>query len=162
MGIEHVWELRYTLNQLEILMMSKRTPYILFRGLESNRYKWLWKKSLLPTLYTHTPGPQRPPELVLLTGQIRHLTAFNCDLLTSCWLVFSSQWPIAISLVITLLKSSREPDNARELYMSPVSSAAKNRTPPLNQISACLQWGASMGGQGGGWVCVCVCLHVNT
>lgn len=103
-------------------------------------------------------GPQRPPELVLLTVQIHHLTAFNCDLLTSCWLVFSSQWPIAISLVITLLKSSRELDNARELYMSPVSSAAKNRTSPLNKISACLQWGATVGSQGGGGVCACVCM----
>ena len=115
------------------------------------------------------PSPQRPLELVLLTGQIHHLTPFNCDLLTSCWLVFSSRWPIAISLVITLLKSSRELDNARELYMSPVSSVAKNRTSPLNQISACLQWGASRGSQGGRGrdVCVRVCVwgcvwNVNT
>lgn len=125
------------------------------------------KNSLLPTVCSRKLGSQRPPELVLLTGQIHHLMAFNCDLLTSCWLVFSSQWPIAISLVITLLKSSRELDNARELYMSPVSSPSKNRTSPLNEISACLQWGATMGGQGEGeCVCVCVwgcvCLHVNT
>lgn len=116
------------------------------------------KKSLLQTLCTHTAAPDRPPELVLLTGQIHHLMAFNCDLLTSCWLVFSSQWPIAVSLVITLLKSSRELDNARELYMSPVSSATKNRTPPLIGISACLQWGATTGRQGG--MCVCVCVKV--
>lgn len=118
------------------------------------------KKSLLQTLCTHTAAPDRPPELVLLTGQIHHLMAFNCDLLTSCWLVFSSQWPIAVSLVITLLKSSRELDNARELYMSPVSSATKNRTPPLIGISACLQWGATTGRQGGMCVCVLRCVRV--
>lgn len=119
---------------------------------------WLWK-SLSIQLCALTNWVHKAPttlKLVLLTGQIHHLTAFNCDLLTSCWLVFSSQWPIAISLVITLPKSSREPDNARELYMSPVSSAAKNRTPQLNEISACLQWGATMGSQGRVGVCVSI------
>lgn len=136
---------------------------VFFTSHESNQYTWLWKKS--PTLCTHKQGPQRPPELVLLTGQIRHLTAFNCDLLTSCWLVFLSQWPIAISLVIALLKSSRELDNARELYMSPVSSVSKNRMSPLNEISACLQWGAPVGSRGEKWefVCfrVCACQYLQ-
>lgn len=114
-------------------------------------------KNILSALRIHKLGPQRAPELVLLTGQIHHLTAFSCDLLTSCWLVFSSQWPIAISLVITLLKSSSELDNARELYMSPVSSAAKNRQPPMNKIWACLQCEAVMGEEQG---CRCVSVSV--
>lgn len=79
--------------------------------------------------------------------------AFNRDLLTSCWLVFSSQWPAAISLVITSPKKATEPDNARELYMSLVSSPAKNRTSPLSEISACLQWRGHHGPRG--WACVC-------
>lgn len=91
--------------------------------------------------------------LVLLTGQFHHFMAFNRDLLTSCWLVFSSQWPAAISLVITSPKKATEPDNARELYMSLVSSPAKNRTSPLSEISACLQWRGHHGPRG--WACVC-------
>lgn len=96
--------------------------------------------------------------LVLLTGQFHHFMAFNCDLLTSCWLVFSSQWPTAISLVITSPKKSTEPDNARELYMSLVSSPAKNRTSPLSEISACLQWRGHHGPRG--WACVCLYMSI--
>lgn len=111
-----------------------------------------------PSLCSATLAPQSHPGLVLLTGQIHHLAAFSCDLLTSCWLVFSSQWPIAVSLVVALLKRSREPDNARQLYMSPVSSPSKNGTWPLHVTSACLQWGATLGEQraGEGWGCVSI------
>lgn len=70
-------------------------------------------------------------------------------------------WPAAdlcfhpIWLVITLPKSCSEPDNARELYMSvSVSSTTKNRTPQLNEISACLQWGATVVRQRSVLVCV--------
>lgn len=100
-----------------------------------------------------------PPELVLLTLQIHHLTAFSCDLLTNCWSLFSTQWPIAVLLVIGLLKSSGALDNTRELYVSLVSSPTKNGLLPLNNISACLQCGARADRAG---VRVCVCVYVSS
>lgn len=88
---------------------------------------------------------KEPHQLLLLTWQIHRLTAFSCDLLTSCWSLFSAQWPAAISLVLAPLKSTRVLDNTRELYVSPESSATKKKLLPPNNISACLQRGATWG-----------------
>lgn len=99
-----------------------------------------------------------PHQLLLLTRQIPHLTAFSCDLLTSCWSSFSARWPAAISLVIAPLKSTRVLDNTRELCVWPESSATKKRL-QVNNISACLQWGA-MGGRVWVWgMCRILWLH---
>ena len=64
--------------------------------------------------------------------------------------MFSSQWPIAISLVIVLLQSAGVLDNARELYVSPVSTHSKNRLLPPSNISVRLQCGATSGRRAGG------------
>lgn len=98
----------------------------------------MWKKSIF--WCPGHPVDKAHRKLVLLTGQIPHLPAFNfADQLLTCVFIPAALWHFTADC--TAKELQRAGQSLRALCCRRGHGPVKNRPLPLNNISACWQWG---------------------